>query len=479
MKKLAIVLALVLVLAGVITVASACGEKYDLVYANWNLGTEQDNNVERQMIKAFEEKNNVKIKLLDVGTSGYDDAITANIARGNAPDVFMISNTNYVLSNQYALDITQYAEADADWDKIPASIEEAVHFKNGIYAIPFAMHMQGFFVNVDLLKDEGLDNNLPKDGKYTYEWFKETVKAVSNDTNQSGIIGLNAENEFFLWYASAENSNLGFYTWDGSQYHLDDSSFKRGLDEAKEFRSSHLTYAGLTETQQQTDAWKGYFAEGGTGAVGAWNDGKVAFRWGYSYEAPDMFKQSGGDFEIRFIGIPYVKNSDSANKRTDNFSILIGDYASVYKDTKNPELAYKLAKWMSFDPEGIAKRIELANGSVPNTLPMTTDEAIVEQYFDIYPIDGVEQMYDKLDKAIIESTKVVPGFGAARWNATTGLTVTGPDGTPYPNAKVENLLDCYWSGGNVDFNPTTAAALNDLANRQYRNAISKYADKYN
>lgn len=478
MKKLAIVLALVLVLAGVITVVSACGEKYDLVYANWNLGTEKANNVERQMIKAFEEENHVKIQLLDVGSTGYDDAITASISRGNAPDVFMISNTNYVLYNQYALDISQYAESDSDWKKIPASIEEAVHYKSGIYAIPFAMHMQGFFVNVDLLKDEGAD--LPKDGNYTYEWFKDTVKKISSDPHQRGVIGLNAENEFFLWYASAENSDLGFYTWDGSQYHLNDPAFKRGLDEAKDFRNSHLTYAGLTEVQQQTDAWKGYFAEGGTGAVGAWNDGKIAFRWGYSYEAPDMFEQNEGDFEIRFIGIPYVLNSTATNKRTDNFSILIGDYTSVYKDTKNPELAYKLAKWMSFDPRGIAKRIELAgDGKVPNTLPMTTDEATVEKYFNIYPIDGVEQMYDKLDKAIIESTKVVPGFGAARWNATTGLTVKGPDGTSYSNAKVENLLDCYWSGGEVDFTTAIADSLNDLANKQYQTAVGKYADKYN
>lgn len=478
MKKIAIVLALVLILVAAVTMVTACKEKYDLVYANWNLGTEALNNVERQMVQEFEKANNVKIKLLDIGSTGYDDGLTAAIARGNAPDVFMISNTNYVLNAQYALDLTDLSKNDPDWAKIPGAIEEAVHYKNGIYAIPFQMHMEGFFVNTTLLENEGLE--LPKDGNYTYEWFKDAVKQITADADNHGIIGLNSESDLFLWYPSAVNKDLGFYTWDGSQYHLDSPEFAAGIAEAKDFRNQHLTFDGMTEQTAESPTWSKYFAEEGGGVVKAWNDGNVAFRWGQSYEAPDMLEMNKGDFNVEFIGIPYVSNSEAEHKRTESFSILIGDYVSIYKDTTNPELAYKFAKWMSFDPAGISKRIELAGeGEVPNTLPMTTDEATVDKYFDIYPVDGVKQMYDRLNDAIIEGVKVVPGYGGARWNAMTGYPITLADGTEASNSNIGQFLDACWSGMNTDFTPQRATAINDLANKQYNNAVSKYENKYN
>ena len=470
MKKLAIVLALVLVLAAAVTVITACDEKYDLVYANWNLGTDAEETVERQMVKAFEEANHVKIKVMNYPT-GYDDAIKAAIARGDAPDVFMISNTNYVLNNQYGLDITQYAQADPDWNEIPAAVEEATHYKSGIYAVPFAMHMLGYFVNVDLLKQ----NNISLPSKISYEWFLDTISKVKKTANGETAIGLNTEATIYEWYPSAVNGNYGMLSWDGSEYHLNSPEFIEGMDQTKSIRSAGYTYDSLSE-EARTDQFNG------VEALTAWNQGKVAFRYGYSYEAPDMIKQNGGDFEIKFIGIPYVQNSENTNKRTDNFSILVPDYTSVYKGTANPELAFKFAKWMGYDPEGIAKRIELAAKStdaakrVPNTLPMTTDETAINKYFDIYPVEGVESMYDKLDEAVVEPTKIVPGYQGARWTASTGQSVKLADGTDIPNANMGQLLDACWNG-DKEYRQF-ADSCNTTANKQYSNAVAKYANKY-
>jgi len=178
-------------MAGVIAAGSAtamlaaCSEHYDLVYATWNLSTEAVNNIERQMIKEFEERNDVKIKIEEsISITAYDESISALAVKNKLPDVFMLSNINYGLRNQYVADITELVEADktGDWDKIPKPIEEAVHFKSGIYAIPFSMNIMGYFANMDLLETYNADDKLyDANGKFTYDSFYETVSVVRSD----------------------------------------------------------------------------------------------------------------------------------------------------------------------------------------------------------------------------------------------------------------------------------------------------------
>jgi multiple sugar transport system substrate-binding protein len=83
----------------------------DLTYVNWNLGTADQNNLERQMVAAFNAAYNKNVKIVEnVNTSAYEDAITAMAAKGQMPDVFMLTNTTYGLSNQYLADMTSYAD---------------------------------------------------------------------------------------------------------------------------------------------------------------------------------------------------------------------------------------------------------------------------------------------------------------------------------------------------------------------------------
>ena len=466
MKKIGIILAVVMVLSAALTLCVACGEKASLSYATWNLGTEGGTeNVERQMVKAFEEAYDVKVELKEAPATGYSDAIKAYIARDDAPDVFMTDNLNFLLSNQYALDISDLIAEDEDWSKIPAALKESTHYKSGTYAVPFAMHMLGFFVNVDLLDEYNID--LPANDAYTWQWFVNAVTAVSNHKNE-GVIGLNEVNHIFEWYASAVNEDLGYFTWDANSksYHLDDKEFKDGMARTKELHTAKVAYDSLSEEERLS-----YF-DGYDGSVALWDDGKVAFRWGYTYEMPDMISKADGNFNIKFIGIPYVQGAGE-KARTENFVTLVPDYVAIYKGTKNADLAYKFAKWMSFDPAGIRKRIEIDKSTgVTNTLPLTTDSTIIDSYFDKFDaVSGFHELYTKLDKAIMEPIKVTPGYEAARQNATTGLSVGEST-----NAKIGVLLDACWYGdlSYADY----SQKCNELANKQYANAVRNYEDKY-
>ena len=464
MKKLGIILAVVFVLAAALTICVACKEKASISYANWNFGTEAGNNVERQMVKAFEEAYNVKVELKEAPETGYSDFIKGSIGRNDAPDVFMTDNINFLLSNQYAMDITKLVAEDEDWGKIPGVLEESTHYKSGTYAIPFAMHMMGFFVNVDLLEEYSID--LPENDAYTWEWFIKAVREVSNHKSDDQVIGLNEVNQIFEWYASALNKDLGYFTWDGSKYHLDEQEFKDGMAKTKELHTEKVAYASLSAEELEN-----YF-EGYDGWLTLWNEGKVAFRFGKTYEMPDIVANGGGK-NIRFIGMPYVENA-GANARKENFVALIPDYVAIYRDCKNPELAYKFAKWMSFDPAGIRKRIEIDKSTgVTNTLPLTTDSSIIDSYFDKFDaVSGFHELYTKLDDAVMEPIKVIPGYEAARFNATTGLPVEESS-----NAKIGVLLDACWYGNLTYADYSTQC--NTLANKQYANAVKNYEGQYN
>ncbi|MGL4338424.1 MAG: hypothetical protein ACRCST_16185, partial [Turicibacter sp.] len=78
-------------------------EKVEITYANWNLGTEEENNLERQMIAAYMEQNpHIQIRIADnIDTSKYVDSLTTAAAGGLLPDVFMLENIPRPLANEW------------------------------------------------------------------------------------------------------------------------------------------------------------------------------------------------------------------------------------------------------------------------------------------------------------------------------------------------------------------------------------------
>jgi multiple sugar transport system substrate-binding protein len=302
-----------------------------LTYVNWNLGTADQNNLERQMVAAFNSKYNKKVKIVEnVNTNAYEDAIVAMAAKEQMPDVFMLTNTTFGLSNQYLADMTNYANADTDWAKIPASVADATKYKDKIYAIPFAIHMMGYFENEELLDSKNLAS-LSVSPKW--DDFYNIVTSLKQPTN--GIMGLNIETTLFEWYPAQLNSSYGWYSFDGSKYNLDSTEFAQAMALTKTIRSSKLTFDSLTADERT--------AMGYDDSVAFWNDGKLGLRWGYTYEIPDMLAHS--TFNKKFIGVP--------GGRTP----IVGDYLGISPTCKNPELAYQFAKWMSFDPDGIKERL--------------------------------------------------------------------------------------------------------------------------
>jgi len=426
----------------------------DLTYVNWNLGTADQNNLERQMVAAFNAKYNKKVKIVEnVNTNAYEDAIVAMAAKEQMPDVFMLTNTTFGLSNQYLADMSSYASADADWAKIPASVADATKYKGKIYAIPFAIHMMGYFENEELLDSKNLASLsvAPK-----WDDFYNIVTSLKQPAN--GIMGLNIETTLFEWYPAQLNANYGWYSFDGSKYNLDSAEFAQAMALTKTIRSSKLTFDSLTADERT--------ALGYDDSVAFWNDGKLGLRWGYTYEIPDMIAHS--TFNKKFIGVP--------GGRTP----IVGDYLGISPTCKNPALAYQFAKWMSFDPDGIKKRLEIdTDGSLFSSLPLSTDESVITAYFDAKynRIPGLEEAFRASDNGVVEGVKIIPGYGKSRWTARAGNSITiTVNGQPVTNPQVGQLIDQCWLGG-VSF-ADYSTGLNAIANKCYTDALGTFSTIY-
>jgi len=413
------------------------GEKIVLNYVNWNLGTEAENNIERKMIAAFEEAHpNIDIQLDEsFDYSKYGDSLAAAAAAGKLPDVMMLPNIPFGLTNEWLLNLETIAASDPEWANIPKALENATHYGSGIYAVPAGMFFQGYFINQDLFEQA----NLPElNYSPTWDEFLNAVKTLNNPSED--VLGLSEAVQIPDWYPASVNSQLGWFTWDGQQYHLNDPVFIEGVNKAKEIMQGKYTFDSLTEDEKAkyNATWHG----------DVWNQGKVAVRWEGTWATKDF---SNLNFKSKFIGIPGGK------------FILIGDFIGISKSTEHQQEAYEFAKYMTFGKDGILKRMELNTDGSYTSLPMTTDQSILDQYFANGGYEGLKEAYDNIDNAILEGVKFIPGVVRSRWEAPTGVKVGDKE-----NANLGDLiLDSIKGGTKIE---DYAEQINKLANDEYKAA---------
>ena len=442
--------------------------KATITYRTWDTGTTKQNNEERQLVAAFEKAENVKVNIVEnPGTeNAYWDGIKASITTGiDRADVMMVPNLDWPLASKYLLDIKSMTDQDEEFQKVTPAVREACAFKSGVYAIPARMNLQGYFVNTKLVESElGIrTNNLTCRSSWS-----DLRAIIDRAASKPDIVGLNSPAHFIDTMASvnddSEDHNLGYFTWDGSAYHLDSDAFISGVQEGRE----------LFEAKKTLDAWN----EDERASVGldpeidpkvdAWNKGKLAIRYGYTYEMPDMVQSNTLGNTYKFVGNPGGKIT------------IVGDYYGIYKGTEQPEIAYKFAKWMSFGSEGFRKRMELyKNAASINTLPMINDQDLVDDYFDLFgsssEMSGLEDAYEYIQtKSMVEGVKVVPGFLSARQNKKTGIAIDD-----IASASMFELLNaCIVGGKDIAAYTSGAVNINTIANKTYSDWMEDYGSQY-
>ncbi|MGH2544633.1 MAG: ABC transporter substrate-binding protein, partial [Ardenticatenaceae bacterium] len=374
------------------------GEPVTLRYANWNLGTEEENNLQRQMVQAYIDANpHVTIEFVDMSAEGgWEAVLTTYAARGELPDVFMASNTPLYVQNDWVADLTEFVQDDPDWANVPQVLRDTVTYDGRVLGLPVAQFVMGYFVNKDLYEAANLD--APEYG-FSVEEFEDAVTSMHDPAQ--GVLGLDEFENVMGWYANTQDPNLGWFSYDGEQMNYNSPAMKDAVAFAVEMQP--YTWQGLTEEQignfRSTGPWELYLNQ------------EVGIRWDGGWAVPAYVENA--EFEWDFVGIPGGNQA------------LVADVMVVSNTAENPEAAYDFARWMGFSSEAYAKEIELAGAlDTAPKMPVSLDDASLALYNEVVGLPGIEAALNNLDNSIVESlTKVVPGYANARWDGKPGIAI--------------------------------------------------------
>lgn len=404
MKSLSKVVSLSILLALILSLMSfapvSAQTAYVLRYANWNLGTEEENNIQRQLVAAYmEEHPEVTIEFVDMSGDGrWDEKLTTLAARGELPDVFMADNTPYYVQSGWAADLTDLVAEDADWESVPQVLQNAVTYADQVLGLPTAQFVMGYFVNQDLFEAANLD--APQYGVSVEDFF-DAATALTDV--QQGVLGLHEMAPILGWYPSTQDSDQQWFSFDGEHMNYNSDAFKAAVETALEMRPN--TWQGLSEEQitqfTSVGPWE-LFLNQESGAV--WDGGWVIP--GYAQNAT---------FNWDFVGIPGGNQA------------MVADILVVSATTSNLEVAYDFAAWMSISSYGYAAEADIAMSAdaVPTRMPVAVNADTIDLYMSfVGEHPGLRMALENLDNSLVESlAKIVPGYVNARWEGKPGIDV--------------------------------------------------------
>ncbi len=376
----------------------AVREDVTLRYANWNLGTEEENNIQRQLVKAYTDLNpNVTVEFVDMSAEGgWEANLTSYAAKGELPDVFMANNVPLYVQNGWLADLTDLVTDDPAWGNISQNLRDSFTYSGTVYGLPAAQFIMGYFVNQDLFEAANLD--YPEYGVSVEDFFDATTQV----TNVSkGILGIDEVEPIMGWYPSTQDDSLLWFGFDGEGMNYNSGAFKDAVAKAAEMTS--YAWQGLTDEQKKNFK-----------SQGPWElflNQEVGAKWEASWAMPDMVQNAS--FNWDFVGIPGGNQA------------LVADVMVVSKTAKNLEEAFNFARWMTYSPEAYAKEAELAEaaGSAPK-LPVAADDESIALFKTFIDKPGVNQALENLDSSLVESlAKAIPGYIAARWEGKPGIDI--------------------------------------------------------
>jgi multiple sugar transport system substrate-binding protein len=371
-----------------------------LRYATWNLGTEEENNLQRQLVAAYMEAHpDVTIEIVDMsGDGGWEEKLTNFAARGELPDVFMANNTPYYVQNGWIADLTELVQDDPDWQDVPQVLKDAVTYSGRVMGLPSAQFIMGYFVNQDLFEAANLDAP-------TYGVSAEDLFAAASELTdvQQGVLGLHEMEPILGWYPSTQDDNLAWFGFDGEHMNYNSPAFRAAVETALEMRPH--TWQGLSDDQKTAFA-----------SVGPWElflNQEAGAVWEGGWAVPNFAQNA--TFNWDFVGIPGGNQA------------MVADIIVISATTPDLEAAYDFAKWMSFSSEGYATEAELATnaGIVPSRMPVAVNEESIDLYMSfVGERPGLRQALENLDNSLIESlAKIVPGYINARWEGRPGIDI--------------------------------------------------------
>lgn len=401
-----------------------------LSYADWG-----DQDFNQRMIDLFEAAHpNVEVTLR-TDIEGTGEAFTGNLVlaaqAGILPDVYVTDNVPTVVNSGLTLDTAQYWDADPDTALVYENIAQTAVYNNKRLALPSFQFLKGIMINLDIFEAANLTTvegqyRIDNDGypvkDWTFDEFVNIAKAITNFTGNPAdtVVGLDT------WYGTPDfqqvwpmmnDADVMYDTWDGTEFNYNSADWIYAMQEKVELQA--LTNGTLVGR---------YPASIVDAMAEETYDGRYDFLYQY------LIQTGYGAMDIEGSWQFWVINDAAANDinlgfwpypsgTAGLFPPTILDYICVSSQTDYPEMAYELAKWMSFGSDGWDARLTLletdrdeaiANSEIPPFLDRfpvadyagiwTRVEALVEG------VEGIDAIFNRIEYSKPDLDKWLPGY---------------------------------------------------------------------
>lgn len=241
------------------------------------------------LAKTYTEQTGVEVKVVTAAEGTYEETLTADIDKKDAPTLFQISGTlGYESWKDYCLDLS-----DSDVYKQLTSDDFAIKNDNGVYGIAYVYEGYGLITNKALLAEAG----------YSVDDIKDfnSLKAVAEDiTARSADLGFSAFTSAGLdssssWRFSGHLANLPLF------YEFDEDGITSQPATIKGTYLDNFKAIWDVYTQNATCAPSELSAKTGDDAVAEFVNGQAVFYQNGTWAYGDI--SSIGDDNIGYLPI--------------------------------------------------------------------------------------------------------------------------------------------------------------------------------
>lgn len=162
-----------------------------------------------EAIDEFNETNEdeltVEVQYIPRSSSGggYEDKLNAALTTDTLPDVFTLDGPNTAAYADSGM-LQPIEDYISDIDDLLPSIIKAGTYEDKLYSVSYSESSVGFFYNIDMLEDAGIDiDSLPTvDNPWTWNEFNDMLEQLYNNNNKEPILDMNfGDHSEWLTYA--------------------------------------------------------------------------------------------------------------------------------------------------------------------------------------------------------------------------------------------------------------------------------------
>ncbi len=353
-------------------------ENVEIRFSWW--GSEERHQATLKAIELFQGSNpNIKIVPEYSGYDGYQNKLTAQIAGGNAPDVF--SSVAEWIPQQLSADALLDLSGLIDVSGQNKDIMAACSVDGKLYAINLAVNAQAYLYNKTQLDKYGIA--LPAE-KYTWDDMAEKFKEIAQKSNGKlyGAVDSSVAFEIFPYFG---------YTYLGATepFPYDNEKLTLTADQVKAY---YKYWADLRAAKAVAPPEISYASDDSANSLAV--KGTAAFV--PIYTASFARFQSQTKDELGMIRLPLGKNGETGDNARPGITL------SVFKKSKNQDAAVKFIDFFANSPEA-AKVLKTTRGVLPTEAQrqavmstdglLTADDKKVVETTDIVMKDRLKPFY--------------------------------------------------------------------------------------